>query len=47
MGGNVISEVNIFSTKDNPVVIRLTLEDGREAYLYTNTDGAAFGRVDS
>lgn len=29
------------------MVIRLTLEDGREAYLYTKTDGTAFGRVDS
>lgn len=45
--GNAISAAEVYSTNDNPVTIRLTLEDGRTAYLYTKTDGTAFGRVDS
>ena len=44
---NAISAAEVFSTNDNPVTIRLTLEDGRTAYLYTKTDGTVFGRVDS
>lgn len=45
--GNAISAAEVYSTNDNPVTIRLTLEDGRTAYLYSKADGTVFGRMDS
>ena len=45
--GNAISAAEVYSTDDNPVTIRLTLENGRTAYLYSKADGTVFGRMDS
>ena len=44
---NAISAAEVYSTNDNPVTIRLTLKDGRTAYLYSKADGTVFGRMDS
>lgn len=46
-GGNEIKEAEVFSTDTNPVVIRLTLSDGRKAFMYTDKEGNVSGRVDS